>query len=85
MSTFDRRDFLTGAAAFAAGMAAAQLGAGTVEAGDVSFMNNVPDPLLTAAELPRFKFPLESSPGGRESDAARRNRPASTNCRSPRG
>src|SRR5207253_9888577 len=59
MSNFHRRDFLTGATALAAGMAAAQLGAGTVEAGDSSFMNNVPDPLLAEKELPTFQLELE--------------------------
>src|SRR5438046_9350114 len=67
MSNFGRRDFLTGAAAVAAGMAAAHFGAGRVEAGDPSFMNNVPDPLLSGKELPTFKFQLERSKG-RESD-----------------
>ena len=67
MSNFHRRDFLTGATAFAAGMAAAQIGASTVEAGDPSFMNNVPDTLLSGKELPTFKFELERSKG-RESD-----------------
>jgi oxalate decarboxylase len=32
-------------------------------AGDPSFMNNVPDPILSAAELPTFKFALEKSEG----------------------
>jgi hypothetical protein len=31
--------------------------------GDVSFQNNVPDPLLSGKELPRFKFKLEKSKG----------------------
>ncbi|QEH38888.1 Oxalate decarboxylase OxdD [Aquisphaera giovannonii] len=54
-----RRDFL------AAGMAAAALAATTrsAEAGDSSFMNNVPDPLLAGHELPTFKFELEKSEG----------------------
>jgi oxalate decarboxylase len=69
MSNFGRRDFLTGAAAMAAGMAAAQVGAGRVEAGDPSFMNNVPDPLLAGRELPTFKFELERSTG-RDSDGS---------------
>jgi oxalate decarboxylase len=34
-----------------------------VVAGDPSFMNNVPDPILSAAELPTFKFALEKSEG----------------------
>src|SRR5438067_12744463 len=63
MSNFGRRDFLTGAAAAAAGMAAAHFATGRVEAGDTSFMNNVPDPLLAGRELPTFKFELERSTG----------------------
>src|SRR5207253_9480122 len=70
MSNFHRRDFLTGATAFAAGMAAAQFGAGTVEAGDPSFMNNVPDPLLSGKELPTFKFELERSKGKDEAGSS---------------
>src|SRR5438046_9924944 len=31
--------------------------------GDVSFQNNVPDPLLPGKELPTFKFELEKSKG----------------------
>ncbi len=31
--------------------------------GDTSFFNNLPDPVTTAAELPRFKFELEASEG----------------------
>src|SRR5437763_16809910 len=61
MSNLQRRDFLTGAAAFAAGVTAALAGARRVEAGDPSFMNNVPDPLLSGKELPTFKFALEKS------------------------
>ncbi len=59
MSDLQRRDFLTRAAAFAA----AGAGAGSVVAGDPSFMNNVPDPLLTEKELPTFKFALEKTEG----------------------
>jgi oxalate decarboxylase len=65
MSDFHRREFLTGAAAIAAGATAALVGAGRVEAGDPSFMNNVPDPLLSEKELPTFKFALEKSKPGR--------------------
>src|SRR5260370_32214829 len=61
MSNFHRRDFLTGAAAFAAATIAALVGTRRVEAGDPSFMNNVPDPLLSGKELPTFKFNLEKS------------------------
>ena len=32
-------------------------------AGDPSFMNNVPEPILSGKELPTFKFPLEKSKG----------------------
>ncbi|HEY7312870.1 MAG TPA: cupin domain-containing protein [Gemmataceae bacterium] len=63
MSNFHRRDFLTGAAAFAAGVTAALTTTRRVEAGDPSFMNNVPDPLLSGKELPTFKFALEKSKG----------------------
>src|SRR5947209_19112125 len=61
MSNLQRRDFLTGAAAFAAGVTAALAGTKRVEARDPSFMNNVPDPLLSGKELPTFKFALEKS------------------------
>src|SRR5437588_8204124 len=61
MSNFQRRDFLTGAAAFAAGVTAALTSTRRVEAGDPSFMNNVPDPLVAGKELPTFKFALEKS------------------------
>jgi oxalate decarboxylase len=62
MSGFQRREFLTGAAAFAAGVTAA-LTSRRAEAGDPSFMNNVPDPLVSGKELPTFKFALEKSKG----------------------
>jgi len=63
MSNIQRRDFLTGAAAFAAGVTAALTGNGRADAGDPSFMNNVPDPLLSGKDLPTFKFALEKSEG----------------------
>src|SRR5258706_3843710 len=63
MSNFHRRDFLKGAAAIAAGTTAALVGSRRVEAGDPSFMNNVPDPVLSGKELPTFKFALEKSEG----------------------
>jgi len=63
MSNFHRRDFLTGAAALAAGTTAALAGTRRVAAGDPSFMNNVPDPLLSGKDLPTFKFALEKSKG----------------------
>src|SRR5260370_40646550 len=64
MSDLHRRDFLAGTAGFAA--SAVLLGPRTAEAGDPSFMNNVPDPLLSAKELPTFKFAL-GKPKGRVS------------------
>src|ERR1700730_13768181 len=33
------------------------------EGGDVSFQNNVPDPVTSGKELPTFKFELEKSQG----------------------
>src|SRR5262245_29276394 len=61
-NTFDvpRRDVLVVSAAFAA---AALTGSKPAVAGDPSFMNNVPDPLLADKELPTFKFALEKSQG----------------------
>jgi oxalate decarboxylase len=61
MSGFHRREFLGSAAALAA--AATLLGPKPVDAGDPSFMNNVPDRLLDGKELPTFKFALEKSKG----------------------
>jgi oxalate decarboxylase len=63
MSELHRREFLTGAAAFAAGVTAALTANRRAEAGDPSFMNNVPDPLFSGRELPTFKFALEKSRG----------------------
>ena len=65
MTDFARREFLTGSAALAAAAAAAFniSGPGEAHAGDPSFMNNVPDPLLAGKELPTFKFELEKSKG----------------------
>jgi oxalate decarboxylase len=63
MSNLQRRDFLTVAGAFAAGMTAALAGTRRAEAGNPSFMNNVPDPLVSGKELPTFKFALEKSKG----------------------
>jgi oxalate decarboxylase len=62
MSNFHRRDFLTGVSACAAG-ATALAGSRRAMAGDPSFMNNVPDPLVSGQELPTFKFALEKSKG----------------------
>jgi oxalate decarboxylase len=58
----DRRDFLASmtALAGAAGLFAA---AERADAGDTSFMNNVPDPLLAERSLPEFTFALEKSQG----------------------
>src|SRR5713101_6330956 len=61
MSDLQRRNFLAGTAGLAA--AAVVLGSKTAQAGDPSFMNNVPDPLLAGKELPTFKFALEKSKG----------------------
>jgi oxalate decarboxylase len=61
MSEYHRREFLVGAAAFAAGVTAALTGGRRADAGDPSFMNNVPDPVIAGEELPTFKFALEKS------------------------
>jgi oxalate decarboxylase len=60
MPLFERRDFLAGAAALAA---AGLIPGNPLMAGDDSFMNNVPDPLLSGKELPTFKYELEKSTG----------------------
>src|SRR5438552_11117073 len=60
MSDVERRDVLIASV----GLATAALAAATpAEAGDLSFMNNVPDPLLSGDQLPTFKFALEKSEG----------------------
>src|SRR5438552_5562386 len=61
MSDLDRRAFLAGTAGLAA--AAGLIAPTMAAAGDPSFMNNVPDPLLSEKELPTFKFALEKSKG----------------------
>jgi oxalate decarboxylase len=61
MSEVNRRAFLAGTAGLAA--SAGLLAPSATEAGDTSFMNNVPDPLLSGKELPTFKFALEKSKG----------------------
>jgi oxalate decarboxylase len=61
MSDFHRRDFLKGAAGFAAGVTAALTVNGRARAGDPSFMNNVPDPLFSEKELPSFKYSMAMS------------------------
>src|SRR5262245_24630680 len=62
MSEIQRRDFLK-TAAFAAGVTAALTRTGRADAGDPSFMNNVPDSLVSGKELPSFKFALEKTKG----------------------
>src|SRR5712671_2078267 len=57
MSDLQRREFLAAAAL------ATLSGSQRAVAGDPSFMNNVPDPLLAGKELPTFKFALEKSTG----------------------
>ena len=57
-----RREFLSAAGAASAAVAAS-IAARAAEAGDPSFMNNVPDPALAGKELPTFKFELEKSTG----------------------
>ncbi len=64
MSDFGRREFLAGAAAVAGAATAALCGTPKeADAGDPSFLNNVPDPILADKELPTFKFELEKSKG----------------------
>jgi oxalate decarboxylase len=57
----DRRNFLAGTAGLAA--SALLLTKNSAAAGDPSFQNNVPDPLVSGPELPTFKFALEKSEG----------------------
>jgi len=61
MSDPQRREFLAAAAAIAS--MATLAGTQAAVAGDPSFMNNVPDPAVSAKELPTFKFALEKSDG----------------------
>jgi oxalate decarboxylase len=56
-----RRGFLVGMAGLAG--AAGAFAAADATAGSTTFMNNVPDPLLDADELPTFTFALEQSQG----------------------
>ncbi len=63
MSGFQRREFIASAAAMAAVVTATLGRTKEAEAGDPSFMNNVPDPLLSERDLPNFKFALEKSQG----------------------
>jgi oxalate decarboxylase len=61
MSNLNRRTFLAESVSLAA--VTGLVVPGTTEAGDPTFMNNVPDPLLAGKELPTFKFALEKSEG----------------------
>jgi oxalate decarboxylase len=61
MSDPQRREFLIAAAGMAS--LAALSGTEPAVAGDPSFMNNVPDPVLSGKDLPTFKFALEKSEG----------------------
>ncbi len=63
MPEMPRRDFIAASAGFAAATTGAILGSTSAVAGDPSFQNNVPDPLLAGDELPTFKFELEKSTG----------------------
>jgi oxalate decarboxylase len=54
---------MAAAAGLAAASTASLMGPRPAEAGDPSFMNNVPDPLISGQELPTFKFELEKSTG----------------------
>jgi len=60
--TPDRRDFLAGISVLA-GTAGLFGSSPQAVAGDTSFMNNVPDPLLAEPTLPAFTFALEKSKG----------------------
>ena len=62
MGASDRRGFLAGMSTLA-GATALLSDAEPATGGDTSFMNNVPDPLLAAAQLPAFTFALEKSRG----------------------
>src|SRR5262245_16871615 len=63
MPEFQRRELFAATAVLAAGAAASMTGTKNAAAGDPSFMNNVPDPLVAGAELPTFTFALERSKG----------------------
>jgi hypothetical protein len=58
-----RRNFISGMAGMAGAVGVLAV-AHCAEAGDASFMNNAPDPLLANNELPTFRFPHEKSEGG---------------------
>src|SRR5215470_1280291 len=59
MLEMQRRDVLIAGM----GVTAAALATSPAAAGDPSFMNNVPDGLLSGDQLPTFKFALEKSTG----------------------
>src|SRR5262245_60179143 len=59
MSELSRRGFVRAVAL----LGTMGMGIKEAEAGDPSFQNNVPDPLLSADVLPTFKFELEKSKG----------------------
>jgi oxalate decarboxylase len=61
MNNFQRREFLAATGLFTAAATGALVGARPAQAGDASFMNNDPDPLLAGKDLPTFKFALEKS------------------------
>jgi hypothetical protein len=61
MSNIQRRDVMVATAALAA---SALTGAKSAKAGDPSFMNNAPDPILSGDQLPTFKFALEKGDVG---------------------
>ena len=85
MSNFQRRDFLTGAAAFAAATTATLVGTRRAEAGDPSFMNNVPDPLLAGQGVADVQVRAGEVEGQGDRRAASARRRRSSSCRSPRG
>ncbi len=60
MPILPRRSFFASSAGL---LSAGMLAASRAEAGDPSFVNNVPDPALADKELPTFKFELEKSEG----------------------
>lgn len=63
MDSSDRREFLAGMTALAGAAGLLASSSTPASAGDTSFMNNVPDPLLADNELPAFTFALEKSKG----------------------
>ena len=63
MPHFDRREFMSSTGLLAAAATTMFLGRKEAAAGDASFMNNVPDPVVSGKELPTFKFALEKTQG----------------------